>query len=292
MSRIKELMRRLGLRRGTLARWVPLHLQYAWRYRSAHKQFRLLLKPKTFNQKLFYKLIYDRRPLLVTFADKLQAREYVRQKIGDDILVELLLTTDRPEEIKFEQLPEKFVVKANHGSGYVRIVNQLHDKESDLRQTCQKWLSETFSDWNSEWFYKPILPRILIESLLEGGDGEAPWDYNFFVFNGKPYMIQVDSGRFTDHRRDMFSPDWERLNVRFRYPNANRNIPRPACLPKMLEIAERLGSEVDFVRVDLYEVGGRVFFGELTNIPGGGWGKFDPHEFDAILGSQWRIAGY
>ena len=289
MSTIKELMRRLGLRRSKL---LPLHLQYAWRFMSARKEFCLLLKPNTFSQKLFYKMLYDRRPLLVTFADKLQAREYVRQKIGDDILIDLLLITDRPEEIKFGQLPEKFVVKANHGSGYVRIVDQRHDTESDIRQTCQKWLSQKYSDWNMEWFYVPISPRILIERMLDPGDGEVPSDYKFFVFNGRAFMIQVDSDRFTDHRRDLYSRDWERFDVKYKCPKVKGNIPRPACLPKMLEIAECLGSEVDFVRVDLYEVGGRVFFGELTNVPTGGWGKFDPPEFDAILGRQWQIAGY
>jgi hypothetical protein len=237
-------------------------------------------------------MVYDRRPLLMTFADKLQAREYVRRKIGDEILVELHLTTDRPEEIKFDQLPEKFVVKANHASGYVRIVDQRHAKESDLRQVCRKWLCQTYSDRNCEWFYKPISPRILIESFLDSGDGEAPPDYKFFVFNGKTFMIQVDSHRFTDHRRDLFSRDWERFNVRYVYPDAGRNIPRPSCLPRMLEIADCLGSDVNFVRVDLYEIAGRVFFGELTNVPEGGGGKFDPSEFDGILGSQWRIAGY
>lgn len=283
MSAVKKLMRRL----------LPLHLQYARFYMSVHEEFCLLLKPRTFNQKLFYKMLYDRRPLLVTFADKLLARDYVRQKIGDDILIELLLATDRPEEIEFAQLPEKFVVKANHGSGWVRIVNQLHDKESDVRQTCQEWLAQTYSDSNWEWFYKSISPRILIERMLDAGDGEVPLDYKFFVFNGKAFMIQVDSGRFSEHRRSLFSRDWEPFNVSFsRYPMASVDVPRPACLPRMLEIAERLGSEVDFVRVDLYEVGGRIFFGELTNTPAGGLGKFDPREFDATLGSQWRIAGY
>jgi hypothetical protein len=238
-------------------------------------------------------MIYDRRPLLVTFADKLQVREYVRRKVGDDILTNLLFTTDRPEEIKFNQLPEKFVLKANHGSGYVRIVkNKSHENEATLRQICQKWLSQAYSDLNCEWFYKPISPRILIESFLDAGDGEAPFDYKFFVFSGKVFMIQVDSHRFKDHRRDLFSRNWERFNVTYVYPNADGNIPPPACLSRMLEIAESLGSEVDFVRVDLYEVAGRVFFGELTNTPEGGGGRFHPKEFDATLGQHWHTTGY
>ena len=120
-----------------------LHWKYVKRYQSQHNEFCLLLKPKTFNQKIFYKLTYDRRPLLVIFADKLQAREYVREKISGQVLVNLLAVADRPEEIRFEQLPQCFVLKANHGSGYVRIVkDKFNENESDLRQTCKQWLSK------------------------------------------------------------------------------------------------------------------------------------------------------
>ncbi|MGH8023946.1 MAG: ATP-grasp fold amidoligase family protein [Limisphaerales bacterium] len=292
MGAIKNLRRRLKLNRGSLLSLLPLHLQYVLHYKTAHKHYCALLSPRTFNQKLFYKMIYDRRPLLATFADKLQAREYVRRRIGDEILVKMLLETDRPEEIQFNQLPEKFVAKANHGSGYVRIVNQRYDDESDVRRTCGEWLSRTYSDANHEWFYEGISPRIIIETFLDGGDGEPPSDYKFYVFNGKTFMIQVDSERFVEHRRDLFSRDWERLDVRYVYPAADCPILKPDCLPKMLEIAERLGSEVDFVRVDLYHVGDRIFFGELTNTPEGGGGKFEPPAFDAVLGRQWRIVGY
>jgi len=293
MNRIKEIRRKLKLNRSSLLSLLPLHLQYVLRYKSAHKEFCLLLRPQTFNQKLFYKMIYDRRPLLVTFADKLQAREYVRQRIGDDILIELFASTDRPEEIKFDRLPRQFVLKANHGSGYVHIVkNKLLENETELRSMCHQWLSQAYSEWNAEWFYKPIPPKIMVESFVDSGNGEAPFDYKFFVFNGKVLMIEVDSDRFTDHRKDLFSPEWKRFDVRYVYPNASRNIPKPAGLEGMMKIAECLGAEVDFVRVDLYETGGKIFFGEMTNAPHGGTGRFEPREFDAFLGKQWRIIGY
>jgi hypothetical protein len=290
---IKNLRRKLKLNRSSLLSLLPLHLQYVFHYNSRYKDFCLLIKPKTFNQKLFYKLIYDRRPLLVTFADKLQAREYVRRKIGGDILVKLLAQADRPEELKFEELPQQFVLKANHGSGYVRIVkNKLLEDESGLRRTCQQWLSENYGELSGEWIYKSIPPKIMVESFLDGGNGESPDDYKIFVFNGKVFMIEVDMDRFTGHRRDLFTPDWIRMDVRFRVPNADRPVPKPACLERMLEIAERLGAETDFVRVDLYEVEGRIYFGELTNFPGNGLTRFEPNEFDATLGAQWRITGY
>ena len=293
MGAIKKLRRKLKLNRSSLLSLLPLHLQYAFHYNSRYGDFCLLIKPKTFNQKLFYKLIYDRRPLLVTFADKLQAREYVRRKIGSDILVNLFAQADRPEDLKLEELPQQFVLKANHGSGYVRIVkNKLLEDESELRRTCREWLSENYGELSGEWVYKSIPPKIMVESFLDGGNGESPDDYKFFVFNGKVFMIEVDMDRFTGHRRDLFTPDWKRLDVRSRVPNANRPVPKPACLERMLQIAERLGAETDFVRVDLYEVDGRIYFGELTNFPANGLTRFEPKEFDATLGAQWRIAGY
>jgi hypothetical protein len=292
MGAFRNIRRKLKLNRSSLVNLLPRHLQYVLRYKSAHREFSLL-KPKTFNQKLHYKMVYDRRPLLARFADKLQAREYVRQKVGAEVLVDLLATTDRPEEIKFEELPPRFVLKANHGSGFIRIVKNIHlEDQSELRRTCRKWLSQNYGEATGEWVYNSGWPTIMIERFLDSGNGETPHDYKFFVFNGKVFMIQVDSGRFTNHRRDLFTPDWRRLDVLYLYPRADRPVPKPACLEKMMEIAECLGTETDFVRVDLYEVDGRIFFGELTNFPENGGGRFEPRGFDALLGAQWRIDGY
>jgi hypothetical protein len=293
MSALKQFRRKLGLNRSSLLARLPLHWQYVLRYYSRHKDFNLLLKPKTFNQKLFYKMFYDRRPLLVTFADKLAAREYVRQKIGAEILVNLLAVTDKPEEIRFDLLPERFVMKANHGSGFVRIVkNKQLEDEGELRRVCQKWLSTSYGASNGEWAYEGIPPKIMIESFLDSGHGEAAYDYKFFVFNGKAFVIQVDMDRFIGHQRDLFTREWKRLDVRYDLPNSTRPVLKPACLDQMIKIAERLGEETDFVRVDLYEVGNRIFFGELTNFPLNGSHQFEPKEFDAVLGAQWRIEGY
>jgi hypothetical protein len=293
VSVFKKVRRKLGLNRSSLVSLLPRHVQYIMRCHSRQRDFGMLFKPKTFNQKLSYKVVFDRRPLLVTFADKLLAREYVREKIGDDILVNLLAVAAQPEDIHFDQLPGRFVLKTNHGSGYVRIVkDKAREDESDLRRTCRGWISQNYGDLTGEWVYKSITPKIMVESFLEDGNGEAANDYKFFVFNGKVFMVQVDVDRFTEHRNAVFTPDWERIQVNYLCPPANRPIPKPACLEKMLKIAERLGAETDFVRVDLYEADGRVYFGELTNFPWGGGMQFEPEEFDARLGDQWKITGY
>lgn len=257
----------------------------------------MLLKPKTFNQKLKYKIIFDRRPLLVTFTDKLLAREYVRRKIGSDVLIDLLAVTARPEDVRLDQLPQRFVLKTNHGSGYVRIVkDKTREDESELQRTCRGWLSQNYGALTGEWVYKSIAPKIMVENFLDGGNGETPNDYKFFVFNGRVFMIQVDLNRFIEHRNAVFTPDWNPIHVRYVRPAVEQavegTVAKPARLERMLQIAECLGAETDFLRVDLYEVDGRVYFGELTNFPLGGGAQFEPEEFDALLGAQWQITGY
>jgi hypothetical protein len=251
------------------------------------------LKPKTFTQKLSYKIVFDRRPLLVTFADKLLAREYVRQKVGSDILVDLLAVGSSPEDIDFNQLPQRFVLKTNHGSGYVRIVkDKAREDEAELRRLCRGWLSQNYGTLTGEWVYTSITPKIMVESFLAADNGDAASDYKFFVFNGKVFMVQVDVDRFIEHRNAVFTPEWKRIQVSYLCPTVEGPVARPACLERMLQIAECLGAETDFVRVDLYEVDGRVYFGELTNFPWGGGMQFEPREFDAWLGAQWQITGY
>lgn len=293
MGALKKLRRRLKLNRGALASWLPFHLQQVLRYQSCHGEFCLLFRPKTFNQKQFYKQIYDRRPLLVTFADKLLVREYVREKVGGEILINLLAVAARPEAINFDGLPRQFVLKANHGSGYVRIVkDRLTENEAALRRICDGWLSENYGEKTREWVYKNIPPKIMVEEFLDDGSGTEPKDYKFYVFNGKVFMIQVDTNRFMDHRLDMFSTDWRRFEAGYHYPRSSAPPPPPAALPEMIRIAERLADGIDFIRVDLYAVAGRIYFGEMTNFPGNGSANFTPREFDAMLGAQWRIEGY
>jgi hypothetical protein len=297
MVGLKRLRRRYGLNRSALLSLLPapwqLHLQYIQRYRYAHKEKCLLLRPKTFNQKIFYKMMYDRRPLLAVFADKLQAREYVRRRIGPEVLVDLLAVASRPENLQFDQLPAQFVLKTNHGSGYVRVVeNQAIEDRSELRRLCSEWLSINYGELTGEWVYKGIHPQIMVEKFLGAPGGRTLVDYKFYVINGRVFIIQTDVDRLTDHRLDFFSTDWKRFDVRYAYPNALQPAAKPRCLDQMLAIAERLGAETDFVRVDLYEIDGRVFFGELTNFPGCGAEPFEPVEFDTMLGAQWRIDRY
>jgi TupA-like ATPgrasp len=292
VSRFKKFRHRLKLDRKSLLAILPLRWRLMQRYRQFHGEWYFPLRPQTFSQKIFYNLLHDRRPLLVTFADKLAAREYVRKKIGGDFLVELLAVTDDPEQIPFERLPTRFVLKTNHGSGFVRLVRDKAQEDwPALRQMCTQWLATRYGEQTFEWIYAGIEPKIMVETFLEGSAGEAAFDYKFFVFHGKVFTVHVDMKRPPDTRRDYFSTDWQRLDVRCRFANSDSPLPRPAKLEQMIALAERLGAETDFVRVDFYIVGERIYFGELTNYPGVGCRTFDPKSFDAELGAQWRANG-
>jgi hypothetical protein len=268
---------------------VPDRLQQALRFRRWHGRFPNLGNPKTFSEKVVWKKLYDRRPLLTVASDKHRVRDYVAERVGPHILTDLFYLTTDPATIPFDRLPERYVVKANHGSGWTRIV--LNGKNVDrtmLVRECKGWLRRNLYNLDREWAYKDICPCILVEEFLDAG-GIAPIDFKFFVFGGKPLLIQVDIDRHFDHRRNLYDPNWRFLEVGYSYPHSQREIRPPTQLDTMLQIAAALGSEFDFVRIDLYEVAGRVKFGEMTNYPEGGMARFDPESFDTYLGNLWQL---
>jgi TupA-like ATPgrasp len=246
--------------------------------------------PKTFNEKVQARKIFDRRHLLSTWADKYAVREYVRTKIGDAVLPVLYHVSVDPLDIPFHRLPAQYVVKATHGSGWVQIVRngKAFDKQ-DLTDRCSGWLSQNYSDLTREWFYRDIPPRILIEEFLDDGTGLPPKDYKFFVFGGKVKVIQVDLDRFAHHRRNFYDLDWKKLDCRLSYENSDTLVARPDNLETAIDYAQILSDNVDFVRVDLYDIRGKIYFGELTNTPENGFGRFDPPSWDKVFGSFWKM---
>jgi hypothetical protein len=269
--------------------------------------------PVTFSQKLLWKSVKDRRPLLTTFADKVAVRDYVAGVVGPDVLTRLYAVVSDPGSLDPAQLPDKFVVKPNHASAMIWIVDgspcpaHASGEPADLElrsvitardgldwdllvRTCRTWLATTYADVDLEWPYRNVPRRILVEELLVGPDGRTPPDYKFFVFHGRVHLVQVDTDRFTAHRRNLFLPDWRAVDAQWIYPPADSEPPRPQSLERMIHIAEALGQETDFVRVDLYDVGDRIVFGELTSYPAGPHARpFSPESFDGELGRYWTV---
>lgn len=247
-----------------------------WRHHQRQSGRRpRLIRPRTLNDRLARKKIIDRRAYLVRTADKLAVRDYVASLLGTDALTELYAVAHAAEEIDFGSLPRSFVMKPTHGSGMVRVVEDLTREDPDeLRALASRWLATRYGVEKGEWWYSRIRPRVIFEERLRAEDGGVPADYKIFVFDGEPQVVQVDVNRFGDHRRNLYDREWRLLPIERSFPQADEPLPRPESLGTLLRYAAALGQETDFVRVDLYDANGRVVFGELTHCPASGAGEF------------------
>jgi hypothetical protein len=258
-------------------------------YRKKHGAFPNVIRPRTFNEKVQHRILFDRRTLLTQMADKAAVRSYVESRLGPQVLPKLYCLTAHPDAIPFEELPQKFVVKPTHGSGWVQVVNDKSALDSAaLIERCRGWLDQSYYEISREWAYKHIEPRILVEEFIEDGTGASPNDYKLFVFGGTVQMIQVDAGRFSDHRRRLYSTVWKKLDVLLEWDDIIGEVPRPPHLAEMIAAAETLGRGIDFVRADFYDTAGQLYFGELTTTPGCGRDRFYPKEFDLYFGGFWK----
>jgi hypothetical protein len=242
--------------------------------------------PKSFSQRLAHKKLYDHNPLYVTTADKYAAREYVRQRIGEQYLIPLLQVADSGEDLALDTLEPPYVIKSTHGYDMNVFVHDRSDVDVEhIRKTTNRWLrTDHYENWH-EWAYKNTDSRLVVEQFI-GSDGIAPVDYKFWTIHGKVQVIQVDVDRFTDHRSNMVDRDWNPLDVHVKYRCAEPP-PPPPNLEHMIEVAEKLAVEFELVRVDLYSVGDQIYFGEFTHYPGGGCIRFAPQSFDLALGDMW-----
>lgn len=279
-----DLMTRLG--RKQLINFIPDRLYLKLQYYLKLGRRLNLGEPVLYNEKLQWIKLYDRNPLYPVLADKLAVRDYVAEKGCGEYLIPLLASYDRPEEIVWDALPDRFVVKCTHGSSSNLIVTDKarRDRAEDMRR-LRGWMKRNWFWLSREWPYLDIKPRILIEEFIGDERGNAPYDYKFLCFGGEPAYVIVDADRYTKHTRSFYSPDWVRQDMFNRHPAIPREIPRPEKLSEMLDIARRLSAGIPHVRVDLYEAGGRVYFGEMTFFHGFGMEVFRPRSFEEHLGS-------
>jgi hypothetical protein len=259
------------------------------RYRKELGVWPDLEHPRTFNEKVTWRILNDRSPLLTQVTDKAAVRRFVSSRVGERYLTRLYALVDRTADLDWDSLPAAFVMKATHGCEWTRIVRSKDALDRrQLLATADSWLRSNYYRVGREWAYKDIPPRILVEELLSE-EGQLPKDYKFFCFHGEPRVIQVDFDRFIHHRQTMYFPNWRRVPADGQFP-PGPNIPPPERLPEMLQVAAALARPFDFIRVDMYFVEGRVYVGELTCYPGNGTVRFHPASFDAELGSYWRLS--
>jgi len=258
-------------------------------HKAVYGRFPHLIRPRTFNEWIARRKALDRRALLGRFADKYAVRDYVAERVGPHVLSQLYWVTGEPGDIPFDRLPRRFVVKPTHGSGWISLVRDKSQLDrAELVGKCRTWLATDFYKLRREWPYKKIVPRILVEEFIDDGSGDVPKDYKFYVFGGAVELIQVDASRYVKHERSFFDRDWNAVNVRLKFPPITGGVPVPVHLADMMRTAELLGTGVDFVRVDLYDTGRKIYFGEITTTPVCGCGQFEPPSFDEYLGQLWE----
>lgn len=256
-----------------------------------------LNNPKSFNEKLTWKKLFDKNPLLPVVSDKLQVRDYVLNKLGEkkanEILIPLIAVYDSVEDIKLNLLPNSFVLKTNHGSGNNLIVREKSSISKEIiRRHCKDWLEESYSEYlKHEWCYKCDNKKILVEKMLHDADGKIPNDYKFHIIHGKCEMIECFYDRFHNGKRSLFDANWQLLDVKWQPWKWTHGgyVKKPDNLQEMINISEKLADEFDYIRVDLYNMNGKIYFGEMTNFPSSGAGDFEPQSFDFELGEKWNL---
>lgn len=252
-----------------------------------------LENPITWNEKINHRKRYGDKKKMALIADKYRVRDYVQSIVGKEVLIPLLGVYDKIEDVDCNALPDNFVIKTNHGSGseHISIVSKKSGIDiNKLREKFNRALKDNFGENMGEYFYQEIDRKIIIEEYLVSGSF-TPNDYKFHCFNNgteTKIYIQVDEGRYTDHKRSIFDEEWVELDITIN-PKYKRIIDksRPKNLDEMISIARKLSSEFSYIRVDLYSVNGKVYFGELTQTHGNGMEKILPYKVDVEWGNLW-----
>lgn len=253
-------------------------------YFLRHRKLLNLREPKTFNEKISFIKLYSKNALRHLVVDRLKVRDYVVQRSSDVKLVPILWSGTEFDLNVYDSLPKEFVIKGNHGSQMVVIVDKEHLDYISLSQKIKGWMNRDYSKEGRERVYQTLDRYFVVEEKLSSLHTTPP-DFKFFCFEGKVEMVQVDLDRFSSHTRNLYDRNFEELDVRLHHEKGNA-IEKPSSFAKAVKIAESLSSEFSFIRVDLYLIGDDVFFGELTNFPGNGLEKFTPNYYDQYLGEK------
>lgn len=259
-----------------------------------------LNNPKSFNEKLNWLKLYDRNPLYTTLVDKYEVKDWVKAKIGEEYMIPTLGVWESFDQIPFDELPNQFVLKTTHGGGSVGVVickdKNLFDKEAAANKINRSMQISGY-DKHREWPYKNVHRRIIAEKYMEdaaSASSEGLIDYKFYCFNGVPTYCQVIRGRGEKLTIDFYDMEWNHMPFVGLKPNVvNGEVPapQPTQLEVMISICRKLSADIPFSRIDLYEINGCVYFGEVTFFPAGSVGTFRPAEWNYKLGELINLEG-
>ncbi|MBO7303955.1 MAG: carbonic anhydrase [Clostridia bacterium] len=296
MNEYKNLIKSRSARMRILAMlgWLPDKAMLKLQYRvKLHRKLNLK-NPKRFTEKIqWYKVNY-RNSVMHTCVDKYDVREYIKSKGLENILIDLYGVYDSIDNVDFNLLPESFILKSTDGSGGINVF-LCNDKSAldveKVKAALQVGYKLKKKHPGREWAYNGLKHKIIAEKLLvnEKNPEAGIDDYKIFCFNGEPKCIVVDTDRYIGHKRNFYDTEWNDFKVTSDAPACDREIQKPENLEEMLEVARTLSSDFPFVRVDLYNVGGKIYFGELTFYPWSGYVQYYPDNFDFDLGEYFVL---
>lgn len=252
-----------------------------------------LANPRTFNEKLQWLKLYDRKPEYTTMVDKYAVRKYIADTIGEEFLIPLLGVWDDPDEIDFNALPNQFVLKCNHNSGLGMCICKDKSKLDieKVKAELRKGLKQDYYLTGREWPYKNVPRKIICEKFMQNGNDEDLIDYKFFCFNGKPKIMYIASDHAKQPKPDFFDMNFDKINMRIEDPNSEEFHVKPIYFEEMKRIATQLSSNTCFLRVDFYIINNKLFLGELTFFHMSGFAPINPKKWSYILGDWIKISG-
>lgn len=283
--------RRFTLRFLKKMTFLPANMYVGYMYEYFTGKKLNLKDPKEFNEKIQWYKVFYQPDILTQLADKYEVRSYVKEKIGEEYLNQLLGVYNKASEVNFDELPNEFILKATHSSSHNLIV---HDKSKvnkfEAKKKFYKWLhTNQYYRTGQEWAYKNIPPRIIAEKLLKEEAQPSLIDYKFYCFNGEAKFICVHIGRFNDHKKVFFDTDFNQLPYSTQKTLFNGDVKKPNKLKEMVCLANKLADRLPFVRVDFYLVNDKITFGEMTFYPGDGKLEFHPNEYNRIIGDYLKL---
>ncbi|MDE6284546.1 MAG: glycosyl transferase [Bacilli bacterium] len=275
-------------------KYLPDKYFLKWTYYMVFGYYPDLNNPQTYNEKLQWLKLNERKPLMSRLVDKIEVKEWVAKKIGKKYIIPTIGVWDHPTDIALDTLPSKFVLKTNHDSGGLYICKDKNKAKNDWLNICKRLQTSLDTDYykiGREWPYKNVNRKILAEQFIETDDGEVS-DYKFFCFNGEPKFLFVATERQKegeDVKFDFYDLNYTHLPVKQGHENARTTPHKPEQFEEMVKLAKVLSEGFIHVRVDFYNVNERVYFGEMTFFHNSGFVPFTPPEWDKRFGDMIQL---
>lgn len=266
---------------------MPDKMYIKLKFYSRMGRFPNLKDPKTFNEKLQWLKLHDRKPEYTRMVDKYEAKQYVSDIIGEEYTIPTLGVWDKFDDIDFDKLPDQFVLKCTHDSGGLVICRDKSKLDiAAAKKKIEKCLKVNYYWHGREWPYKDVKPKIIAEKYIDDGKSDVLPVYKFFCFNGEPQIIQsIQNDKKQNESIDYFDIDWNLLKMRQNYPNSVDPMPMPSQFDKIFQASKILSAGTSFLRIDWYCIDEKIYFSEFTFYSDAGFASFYPCDWDAILGA-------